>query len=229
MQSAITRFMKIPGHITKVYRGKSYFNYQKGSVVRRLFNHSRFFQKERNGANVMNDINALTQVDYIAVFISVMTILIGVLSIKKIIESFYKWFGLETKWMREKREQRDLLLKTAEKVCDLEGRQDEFAQNRIHDREQSFQIQKELVDAIDRIDHKLDVTHEKTNKRVRAELKERIGQSYRYYHSKGQWNDIEKEALEGLIEEYEEAGGNNSFVHDIVVPESYTWKLVDRE
>lgn len=78
----------------------------------------------------MNDINALTQVDYIAVFISVMTILIGVLSIKKIIESFYKWFGLETKWMREKREQRELLLKTAEKVCDLEGRQDEFAQDK---------------------------------------------------------------------------------------------------
>ena len=40
---------------------------------------------------------------------------------------------------------------------------------------------------------------------------------------------MEKEAFDGLIEEYEEAGGNNSFVHDIVMPESYTWELVERK
>ena len=40
---------------------------------------------------------------------------------------------------------------------------------------------------------------------------------------------MEKEALEGLIEEYEAAGGENSFVHSKVQKEMYTWTLVEKE
>ncbi|MEE0418746.1 MAG: hypothetical protein UDG86_01710 [Lachnospiraceae bacterium] len=116
-----------------------------------------------------------------------------------------------------------------EKVYDLEKQQEEFSKNRAQDREQSLIIQKKLVTAIEQINQKLDESQRKTNKRVQAELKERLGQSYRYYHSIKQWNEMEKEAFDGLIEEYEEAGGNNSFVHDIVMPESYTWELVERK
>ena len=42
-------------------------------------------------------------------------------------------------------------------------------------------------------------------------------------------NDMELEALEGLIEEYETAGGENSFVHTVVQKEMYTWEKVIRE
>ena len=41
------------------------------------------------------------------------------------------------------------------------------------------------------------------------------------------WNHMAKEALEGLIRQYESHGGSNSFVHSIVEPEIQTWKLVD--
>lgn len=119
-------------------------------------------------------------------------------------------------------------------------------ENRIHDREQSFVIQKELTDAqnklseslsdisrkIDNMKHDTDErfmeSERKNNKRIRAELKDKISQSYRYYHSLGKINDMELEALEDLIEEYESAEGKNSFVHSVVQKEMYTWEKVSQ-
>ncbi len=119
-------------------------------------------------------------------------------------------------------------------------------ENRIHDREQSLSIQKELTDAqnklseslsniskkIDDMQHNTDErfkeSERKNNKRIRAELKDKISQSYRYYHSLGKINDMELEALEDLIEEYESAEGKNSFVHSVVQKEMYTWEKVSQ-
>lgn len=119
-------------------------------------------------------------------------------------------------------------------------------ENRIRDREQSLSIQKELTDAqnklsesISDISRKIDdmkrntderfmESERKNNKRIRAELKDKISQSYRYYHEFGKINDMELEALEDLIEEYEEAEGKNSFVHSVVQKEMYTWEKIDR-
>lgn len=119
-------------------------------------------------------------------------------------------------------------------------------ENRIHDREQSFVIQKELTDAQNKLSESLSViskkiddmqrntderfmeSERKNNKRIRAELKDKISQSYRYYHSLGKINDMELEALEDLIEEYESADGKNSFVHSVVQKEMYTWEKIDR-
>lgn len=70
---------------------------------------------------------------------------------------------------------------------------------------------------------------EKRKATKRSELKERIGSLYRYYHEKKEWNYMEEEALRDLIKQYESNGGLNSFVHDKVEPESYTWKLVTKE
>lgn len=114
----------------------------------------------------------------------------------------------------------------------------EYEQNRITDRKQSFEIQKQLTDALDNLNTKLEEyckltdqrfldNREREDKRVRAELKDRIGQSYRHYHSIGKWNLMEREALEDLIEEYESAGGSNSFVHSIVEQEMYKWELIE--
>ncbi len=119
-------------------------------------------------------------------------------------------------------------------------------ENRIHDREQSFAIQKELTDAQNKLseslsnisqkiddmqrntDERFKESERKNNKRIRAELKDKISQSYRYYHSLGKINDMELEALEDLIEEYESADGKNSFVHSVVQKEMYTWKKISQ-
>lgn len=143
----------------------------------------------------------------------------------------------ESWYQRKKR--KDELLNMLLKDHD---RMDEYESNRIHDREQSFEIQKQLVDAqtslaeqlktvsfqISEMQRKTDerftVSEEKNNKRVRAELKDKIMRAYRIYHERQYWNEMEKEALEDLIEEYENVDGN-SFVHKIIIPEMYTWEL----
>ena len=119
-----------------------------------------------------------------------------------------------------------------------------FADNRIKDRAQSFQIQKELIDAqkqisasLESVEKKLDQmkidtderfkkSEEKHDDRIRAELKDKIGSLYRYYHNKGEINHIEFETLEDLIREYYKVKGNG-FVAKIVEPEMYTWKIVE--
>lgn len=113
-----------------------------------------------------------------------------------------------------------------------------YEENRINDRKQSFEIQRQLTEAITNLSNKLDEycritdqrfkeSRDREDKRVRAELKDRISQLYRTYSSAGRWTHMEKEALEDLIQEYEDAGGDNSFVHTVVQKEMYTWDLVD--
>lgn len=140
-----------------------------------------------------------------------------------------------------KRRNKDELLKT---IHENQAEIKQIMDNRLHDREQSLAIQKELTDtqkklseSISALSKKLDEIQQNTNerfeeserknnKRIRAELKDKISQSYRYYHSLGKINDMELEALEDLIEEYEEAEGSNSFVHSVVQKEMYTWEKV---
>lgn len=141
------------------------------------------------------------------------------------------------------RKNKEDLLKT---IHENQAEIKQIMENRLHDREQSFSIQKELTnaqkelsDSISVISKKIDdmqqntnkrfeESERKNNKRIRAELKDKISQSYRYYHSLGKINDMELEALEDLIEEYESAEGENSFVHSVVQKEMYTWEKVNR-
>jgi len=61
----------------------------------------------------------------------------------------------------------------------------------------------------------------KSDASERARLKDRIGQAYRNYHERGSWSEMEKESFEGLIYDYEQHGGENSFIHSICEPESF--------
>lgn len=134
-------------------------------------------------------------------------------------------------WAKRKQEKDELLKMVYQNKKSI----DEYAENRIHDREQSLAIQKQLTDSINALSDKLDAMNlkqnkleEKHRKRIRAEMKDKISQLYRYYHEKQEWNDMEREAFNDLIDEYEDAGGSNSFVHSVVQPESYTWKVIER-
>lgn len=107
-----------------------------------------------------------------------------------------------------------------------------YSVNRINDRKQSLEIQKELTDSqnkitdkVENICKKLNDMEEKENKRVQSEIKERIAQSYRQYNETKQISFMELEALEDLIETYEAHGGENSFVHSVVQKEMYTWEV----
>jgi chromosome segregation ATPase len=60
--------------------------------------------------------------------------------------------------------------------------------------------------------------------RDRADLKDQIREYYDVYHRRQTITVREKETLMDLIDAYERAGGKNSFVHTLVLPEIPTWK-----
>lgn len=133
----------------------------------------------------------------------------------------------------------DITQKLETEVEELHRMVDTYNQNRVNDRAQSFKTQELLTERIDELFEKMkemqddtnakfDALKERNDKRVRAELKDKIGASYRYYHNTRKINDMELEALEDLIEAYEDACGENSFVHSVVQQEMYTWEKVDR-
>lgn len=133
----------------------------------------------------------------------------------------------------------DIIVENTKKI-------DTFADNRVKDRAQSFQIQKELVDAQTKISSSVEIIEKKIDQmkaetderfkkseakqdeRVRAELKDKIGNLYRYYHSKGEITSMEFEALEDLIKAYYKVNGNG-FIKNVVEPELYKWKLIDNQ
>lgn len=182
----------------------------------------------------MDAILELFKQDFAALIIGMFLVMAGIIAIADIIGKFSVLIGKPVKWIRSKEKDHDLLLRTVEEL-------NQFAENRKHDREQSFQIQKELTDAqkelaksISMISKKIDEmqrntderfarSEQKNNKRIRAELKDKISQSYRYHHALGKISPMELEALEDLIEEYEAADGKNSFVHSVVQKEMYKW------
>lgn len=91
-----------------------------------------------------------------------------------------------------------------------------------------------MKDNIKTINEKIDTLYdtlikinENQNEREMANLKDRIRQSYSYYNNKKEWNSMERESLEGLIQSYENCGGENSFVHSVVEKEMYNWKIID--
>lgn len=73
----------------------------------------------------MEAIQELTQINYIALFISIFTALVGI----KFVFSLFEWvitkLGLETKWMRQKREEHELLLQTSQNLSILQKKHQE--------------------------------------------------------------------------------------------------------
>ena len=63
----------------------------------------------------MNEIIELTKINFSYVLISVFIILIGIKSIVSLFEWIINKLGLETKWMRHKREEHELLIQTYKK------------------------------------------------------------------------------------------------------------------
>ena len=152
---------------------------------------------------------------------------------KDIAELWNSWYQI--------RKRKDELLNM---ILEDHKRLEQFEENRINDRQQSFEIQKQLIDANTQLANKIEsltlmvqdnqkraeerfaLNEEKVMKRNRAELKDKIMRSYRLHHKTQSITAIELEVLEGLIEEYYAVNGN-SFVKHNVQPEMYTWTVVD--
>lgn len=84
-----------------------------------------------------------------------------------------------------------------------------------------------LQQSIKEVSDRVAMMQKRNDESEMNQLRDRIGQSYRYYKAKGCWNEMEKEAFNGLIASYEKAGGTNGFVHSIAIPASLEWQIID--
>lgn len=216
---------------------------------------------------LVNNITALKDVDLFGWLCIAFLLLAAIVYGGELIGKFFNMIGKPLKWKKTRETDHELILKNSEaikalaelhkkdantvtehekKLSDdlstfmIEVRSDikTFTENRVKDREQSRNIQKELLSNIQNISEKVDamqrntderfaVSEEKQNQRVQADIKERIAQSYRRYNSSKKITRMELEALEDLIAAYESHGGVNSFVHSVVQKEMYTWEVDD--
>ena len=169
-----------------------------------------------------------------SIFMAIILLAVCAKFLFEIIDYFLQRFGIETK--------NSLKKKAMEKEIEsLKAEMQTYKENRIHDREQSFEIQKQLTERQEIINGSLvdikDIVNnlaitiqdmqEKSDSQERAKLKDRISQSYRYYHKEQKWTSMDKESFNDLIRSYESAGGKNSFVHSTCEPESETWEIID--
>lgn len=77
----------------------------------------------------MNDMIELTKIDFVYVFFAVFIILIGIKAIVSVLEWTIDKLGLETKWMKQKREERELLFQTSQNLKDLKNKLSDSEKN----------------------------------------------------------------------------------------------------
>ena len=165
----------------------------------------------------MDTIKQLTELDYRTLIIGV-AIVAGVF---KIICEFCIWlikfFGLETKNMRQKREEHELLIATTENLKTLQEKQEEdVRQSMRHDDiiKEDLKVVSEKVDAIATT---LTSMQQANNITEMKKLKEKLVTYYNKYKNSDGWTHMEKEVFWDLFEDYESRGGD-SFIHTIVEP-----------
>lgn len=189
----------------------------------------------------MGDIITLSEIDFSSILIGLFIILFGIKSIISIIEWFCVKLGIETKWNRQKREERKLLMDAVEAIKEIqethckdkkevvqkndnlehiladfmvEVRNEikQFTNNRIHDRAQSLEIQKELTDSIKTV---VDTQTERDDKidALICGSKELLGstidQLYSRYISLGGVPENEVDELDDIFQAYKRLNGNH--------------------
>ncbi len=190
----------------------------------------------------MDNVKELAQIDWWYVIIAVLLLLVCV----KFIWSLFDWLfveklGIETKKMKQRRQESEQLKTTAElakttaenldklqkRHCKdeeefrnnlnnymKESREDRralheemkaYSNNRINDRKQSLEIQKELKDSIASRDTQINALIDANKETLAAKINEK----YKYYISIGGIPEDEYDEFVGLHKAYKGVGGNS--------------------
>ncbi len=171
--------------------------------------------------------------------VQLVTALILIITVATIITSqIKKMFKLLNRWRNKKNDEEDfnsLVYHLKDSVAEINNTIEEVSQNRMHDREDSRRIRAEMYAVMDKQSENIENLtkividmQKKNSKTKRAEIKEKIERIYSECHPAMTCTDMQFETLKELIEEYEEHGGNNSFVHSTVEPEMHSWRKINR-
>lgn len=152
------------------------------------------------------------------------------------------------KWRKTKNEEEDFhalvyglknsMIELGKKI---EENRTERENERTHDREDSRKIHEEMYKVMNRQSAQIEKQSEqieelknitlgiqkKNSETKRAEIKEKIERIYRECHPAMTCTDMQLETLKELIDQYEKHGGDNSFVHNTVQKEMYSWHVIN--
>ncbi len=92
----------------------------------------------------MNEVLELTRINFPSAFIAMFVILFALKAIASLFEWMIDRLGLETKWMRKRREEQELLLQTSQKLSALQEKQK-------HDMEKSDRRDEEISSDIKKL------------------------------------------------------------------------------
>lgn len=170
------------------------------------------------------------------------TLLLIVVVVGALTSQKKKISGLMNKWRKTKNEEEDFHSLVYELKDSIEKLSKEVKQNQenrdkelLHYRDDSRKIRDEMYKVmnnqsndIKNLTKTVKEMQERDSKTRRAEIKEKIERIYRECHPAMICTDMQFEVLKELIEEYEEHGGVNSFVHSTVEPEMYQWGKINK-
>lgn len=174
----------------------------------------------------MDAIRPIMEIDYVKLITQLCLIIIGLNYFIPICKNlFCKVLGIETKFQREKREQKILLQETIDKVTELSTKFNEASNNTDHlfeeklvkfytpYREQSMDIQKDLKDSIELLT-KADITRSEQIESVMVGIKELLGdtidQKYEKYIRLGGIPSDEVDEFNSVFSAYEKVNGNHN-------------------
>lgn len=184
--------------------------------------------------SIMELLEKVSAVDLIFAIILVIVVCILLATQKKKIAKHLN------KWRKDKNEEEDfhsLVYSLKTSIEELSTKVDTNQQNRDAEllkyrddskkiRDEMYKEMREHSKSIENLKDTVLKIQEKNSKTKRAEIKEKIERIYRECSPTETCTDMAFETLKELIEEYEEHGGVNSFVHTKVQPEMYRWKVV---
>jgi len=165
----------------------------------------------------MNEIKyLLAEVEWSVFLIIIISGLVAFQYLTNNFDWFNKRFGFKSRKAREREKESNMIVEHEAKIADLDKKFKDL-----------LDMDKVIKDKINVISQMILESEKKSDAEARARLKDTISERYQIYHERGYWNRMEKEAFQGLIEDYEAHGGENSFVHEICEKEYPTWKLID--
>lgn len=165
----------------------------------------------------MDTINEFIHIDFLYVFVSIFVILFAA----KVIVTLFEWIvdklGIETRGMRQKREEHELLIKTSEELTVLKDKHEESVKESIrHDQMIKDDISN-LADTVNGIVNTLADMQKRENDTKLKELKDSLVRYYNKYKVIGEWSKLESEAFWDLFNDYEDRGGDG-YIHSVVEP-----------
>lgn len=190
----------------------------------------------------MDAVERVLALDFVTLFVGILAVILALKVIVTAFEWVVSKFGIELKYQRKKREDHNLLIETSKELVELRKKHEnddkalrddinsfareirdsvietqrqmsQFADNRIHDREQSFSIQKQLLNSIDSINQcgvDRDSQINSLTEALRELLAEKINEKYKYYISINGIPEDEVDEFVNLHKAYNGCGGNHN-------------------